>query len=153
MAHAVKELFPEAKLAIGPAIDEGFYYDFDINKTFTPEDLVLIEEKMSEIIKKNNTFVRRIISRQEAMKLFQSMGEKYKVEILEEIKDDEVSLYEEGGFTDLCRGPHVESTGQVTAFKLLSTSGAYWRGSEKNKMLQRIYGISFTDRKGMPIEV
>jgi threonyl-tRNA synthetase len=149
MAHAVKEIFPGAKLAIGPAIDEGFYYDFDIDKSFTPEDLTLIEKKMSEIIKKNNHFVRKIISRQEAIKLFQSMGEHYKVELLEEIGEDEVSLYEEGGFIDLCRGPHIESTGQVAAFKLLSTAGAYWRGSEKNKMLQRIYGTSFTDKKDL----
>jgi len=149
MAHAVKDLFPEAKLAIGPAIEEGFYYDFDIDKTFGPEDLALIEQKMSEIIQLNNSFVRKIISRQEAIKLFQGMGEKYKVELLEEIGDDEVSLYEEGGFIDLCRGPHVASTGQVTAFKLLSTAGAYWRGSEKNKMLQRIYGTSFKDRKDL----
>ena len=149
MAHAVKDLFPEAKLAIGPAIEEGFYYDFDIDKTFGPEHLALIEQKMSEIIQLNNPFVRKIISRQEAIKLFQGMGEKYKVELLEEIGDDEVSLYEEGGFIDLCRGPHVASTGQVTAFKLLSTAGAYWRGSEKNKMLQRIYGTSFIDRKDL----
>jgi len=149
MAHAVKDLFPEAKLAIGPAIEEGFYYDFDIDKTFGPEDLALIEQKMSEIIQLNNSFVRKIISRQEAIKLFQGMGEKYKVELLEGIGDDEVSLYEEGGFIDLCRGPHVASTGQVTAFKLLSTAGAYWRGSEKNKMLQRIYGTSFKDRKDL----
>jgi threonyl-tRNA synthetase len=149
MAHAVKDLFPEAKLAIGPAIEEGYYYDFDIDKTFGPEDLALIEQKMSEIIQQNNPFVRKIISRQEAIKLFQGMGEKYKVELLEEIGDDEVSLYEEGGFIDLCRGPHVASTGQVTAFKLLSTAGAYWRGSEKNKMLQRIYGTSFIDRKDL----
>jgi threonyl-tRNA synthetase len=149
MAHAVKKLFPEARLAIGPAIDEGFYYDFDIDKSFTPEDLTLIEKKMSEIIKQNNPFVRKIISRQEAIKLFQSMGEHYKVELLEEIEEDEVSIYEEGGFIDLCRGPHLESTGQVAAFKLLSTAGAYWRGSEKNKMLQRIYGISFPDKKDL----
>jgi len=149
MAHAVKKLFPEAKLAIGPAIDEGFYYDFDIDKSFSPEDLTLIEKKMSEIIKQDNPFVRKIISKQEAIKLFQSMGEHYKVELLEEIEEDEVSIYEEGGFIDLCRGPHLESTGQVAAFKLLSTAGAYWRGSEKNKMLQRIYGISFTNEKDL----
>ncbi len=149
MAHAVKELFPEAKLAIGPAIDEGFYYDFDIDKTFTPEDLALIEEKMSEIIKQNNSFVHKSISRQEAIQVFQRLNEQYKVKLLEEIEDDEVSLYEEGGFIDLCRGPHIESTGQVTAFKLLSTAGAYWRGSEKNKMLQRIYGTSFKNKKDL----
>ena len=149
MAHAVKELFPEAKLAIGPAIDEGFYYDFDIDRTFTPEDLASVEKKMSEIIKKDNPFVRRTISRKEAIKLFQTMGEQYKVELLEEIEDDEVSLYEEGEFVDLCRGPHIKSTGRITAFKLLSIAGAYWRGSEKNKMLQRIYGTSFINRKDL----
>jgi len=149
MAHAVKELFPNAKLAIGPAIDEGFYYDFDIDKSFSPEDLALIEKKMSEIIKKNNTFVRKVVPRQEAIELFKKMGEDYKVELLEEIEENEVSLYEEGGFTDLCKGPHIESTGQVTAFKLLSIAGAYWRGSEKNKMLQRIYGTSFRDEKDL----
>lgn len=147
MAHAVKALFPDAKLAIGPAIDEGFYYDFDINRPFTPEDLSLIEKKMSEIIKQNSPFVCRIVSKKEAVELFRKMGEGYKVELLGEIPDEEVSLYEEGGFVDLCRGPHIESAGMVTAFKLLSVAGAYWRGNEKNKMLQRIYGISFRDEK------
>ena len=147
MAHAVKALFPEAKLAIGPAIDEGFYYDFDINRPFTPEDLSLIEKKMSEIIKQNSPFVCRIVSKKEAVELFRKMGEGYKVELLGEIPDEEVSLYEEGGFVDLCRGPHIESAGMVTSFKLLSVAGAYWRGNEKNKMLQRIYGISFRDEK------
>ncbi|MFZ3138154.1 MAG: threonine--tRNA ligase [Thermodesulfovibrionales bacterium] len=147
MAHAVKALFPDAKLAIGPAIDEGFYYDFDINRPFTPEDLSLIEKKMSEIIRQNSPFVCRIVSKKEAVELFRKMGEDYKVELLGEIPDEEVSLYEEGGFVDLCRGPHIESAGMVTAFKLLSVAGAYWRGDEKNKMLQRIYGISFRDEK------
>lgn len=149
MAHAVKTLFPDAKLAIGPATDEGFYYDFDVERTFTPEDLSLIEKKMSEIIQQNNSFVRREVSRQEAIALFQEKEEPYKVELLQEIPDDDVSLYEEGGFVDLCRGPHIETTGQVTAFKLLSIAGAYWRGNEKNKMLQRIYGTSFTDKKAL----
>lgn len=149
MAHAVKTLFPDAKLAIGPATDEGFYYDFDVERTFTPEDLSLIAKKMSEIIQQNNPFVRRVVSRQEAIALFQEKGEPYKVELLQEIPDDDVSLYEEGGFVDLCRGPHIETTGQVTAFKLLSIAGAYWRGNEKNKMLQRIYGTSFTDKKAL----
>ncbi|MBM4129121.1 MAG: threonine--tRNA ligase [Nitrospira sp.] len=149
MAHAVKELFPRTKLAIGPATDEGFYYDFDTDKPFTPEDLALIERKMSEIIKQNNPFIRKIIPRQEAIELFKRLGETYKVELLDEITEDTVSLYEEGGFVDLCRGPHIESTGQVTAFKLLSIAGAYWRGSEKNKMLQRIYGTSFTAEKDL----
>ena len=149
MAHAVKDLFPYAKLAIGPATDEGFYYDFDIDRPFTPEDLSLIEEKMSEIIRQDSPFVRKEVSRQEAIELFKKLGENYKVELLEEIEDEKVSLYEEGGFIDLCRGPHIDSTGQITAFKLLSIAGAYWRGSEKNKMLQRIYGTSFTSEKDL----
>jgi threonyl-tRNA synthetase len=144
MAHAVKELFPDAKLGIGPATEDGFYYDFDINKTITPEDLQTIEEKMREIIKKDNPFIRKILPRQDAIKYFEEKGEIYKVELLKEIQDDEVSIYEEGDFVDLCRGPHVESTGKITAFKLLNIAGAYWRGNEKNKMLQRIYGTAFT---------
>ncbi len=143
MAHAVKELFPKAKLAIGPAIEDGFYYDFDINRPFTPEDLTAIEKKMKAIIKKNDPFVRRVMPRSDAIELFRKLGEEYKVELLNEIADEEVSLYEEGGFVDLCRGPHIETTGQVRAFKLLTIAGAYWRGDEKNKMLQRIYGTSF----------
>ncbi|NCO67864.1 MAG: threonine--tRNA ligase [Nitrospirae bacterium CG_4_10_14_0_8_um_filter_41_23] len=149
MAHAVKELFPDAKLAIGPAIDEGFYYDFDIDRAFTPEDLSSIEKKMSEVIKQDNPFVRKIVSKENAIELFKKKGEDYKVELLEEITDEEVSLYEEGGFVDLCRGPHIGSTGQVSAFKLLSIAGAYWRGNEKNKMLQRIYGTAFTEEKDL----
>ncbi len=149
MAHAVKELFPGVKLAIGPAINEGFYYDFDLARAFIPEDLILIEKKMSEIIQRNKPFVRRVVPREEAIELFKKMGEDYKVELLGEIPDDEVSLYEEGGFIDLCRGPHLDSAGLVTAFKLLSIAGAYWRGDEKNKMLQRIYGTSFTDEKDL----
>jgi len=149
MAHAVKELFPNAKLAIGPATEEGFYYDFDLDRTLTPEDLSLIEQRMSQIIKKNAPFVRRVVERGEAIELFREKGEDYKVELLEEIADNEVSLYEEGGFVDLCRGPHIDTTGQVTAFKLMSVAGAYWRGSEKNKMLQRIYGTAFTDKKDL----
>ena len=149
MAHAVKELFPSAKLAIGPATEEGFYYDFDLDRTLTPEDLSLIEQRMAQIIKKNAPFVRRVVERGEAIELFREKGEDYKVELLEEIADNEVSLYEEGGFVDLCRGPHIDTTGQVTAFKLMSVAGAYWRGSEKNKMLQRIYGTAFTDKKDL----
>ena len=149
MAHAVKELFPHAKLAIGPATDEGFYYDFDIDRTFTPEDLSLIEKKMSEIIRQDNPFVRKNVSREEAIELFKRMSEDYKVVLLEDIIDEEVSLYEEGGFMDLCRGPHISSTGQVSAFKLLSIAGAYWRGDEKNKMLQRIYGAAFREEKDL----
>ncbi len=143
MAHAVKELFPSAKLAIGPAIEDGFYYDFDIDRPFTPEDLIAIEKKMLEIIKKNNPFVRKTISKRDAVDLFRRMGEDYKLELINEIADENVSVYEEGGFTDLCRGPHVPSTGAINAFKLLTIAGAYWRGDEKNKMLQRIYGTAF----------
>lgn len=149
MAHAVKELFPAAKLAIGPATEEGFYYDFDIDRPFTPEDLSRIEKKMSEIIRQNNPFVRRMMRKEDAIRLFEEKGEIYKVELLLEITDEEVSVYEEGGFIDLCRGPHIQSTGQVSAFKLLSIAGAYWRGSEKNKMLQRIYGTSFKNKKDL----
>lgn len=149
MAHAVKELFPNAKLAIGPATEVGFYYDFDLERTLTPEDLSLIEKRMSKIIKQNTPFMRRVVKRGEAIELFKEKGEDYKIELLEEIADDEVSLYEEGGFIDLCRGPHIDKTGQVTAFKLLSIAGAYWRGDEKNKMLQRIYGTAFANKEDL----
>ncbi|MCX5717772.1 MAG: threonine--tRNA ligase [Nitrospirae bacterium] len=149
MAHAVKEIFPAVKLAIGPATEEGFYYDFDMDRPFTPEDLGLIENKMKELIKKDNPFTRKTMPRKDAIGLFKKMGEDYKVEILSEIADDEVSVYEEGGFVDLCRGPHVPATGFIKAFKLLSIAGAYWRGSEKNKMLQRIYGTAFYNEKDL----
>lgn len=147
MAHAVKEIFPEAKLGIGPAIEDGFYYDFDIDRPFTPEDLSLIENKMAEIIRKNNPFIRKIVRKSEAIEIFKKLGEDYKVELLNEIPDEEVSLYEEGSFIDLCKGPHLDSTGQISAFKLLNIAGAYWRGDENNKMLQRIYGTCFKDEK------
>lgn len=143
MAHAVKELFPNTKLAIGPATSEGFYYDFDSEYTFTEDDLPKIEAKMREIIKRNRPFIRRELPRQEAIRLFEGLGEIYKVELLKEISDETVTVYEEDNFVDLCRGPHLESTGKVKAFKLLSVAGAYWRGDEKNKMLQRIYGVAF----------
>ncbi len=149
MAHAVKELFPDAKIAIGPAIKDGFYYDFDIDEPFKPEDLAKIEKKMSQIIKKNGRFERKEMPRTEAIELFKEMNEAYKVELLEELEDETVSLYEEGGFTDLCRGPHLPDTGKIKAFKLLSIAGAYWRGDEKNKMLQRIYGTAFKDKEGL----
>ncbi|HEB01799.1 MAG TPA: threonine--tRNA ligase, partial [Nitrospirae bacterium] len=149
MAHAVKELFPEAKIAIGPAIEDGFYYDFDLPEPFKPEDLAKIEKKMSQIIKKRAKFVRKEVSRAEAIELFKNSGEIYKVELLEEMEDESVSLYEEGGFTDLCRGPHIPDAGGVKAFKLLSIAGAYWRGDENKKMLQRIYGTAFGDRESL----
>jgi len=147
MAHAVKRLFPEAKVAIGPAIQDGFYYDFDIDKAFTPEDLVTIEEEMEKIIKNDSPFVCREMPKAEAISLFESAGEPYKVELLREIPDEKISVYEEDGFIDLCRGPHLSSTGKIAAVKLLSIAGAYWRGDEKRKMLQRIYGTSFSNPK------
>jgi threonyl-tRNA synthetase len=149
MAHAVKTLFPEAKVAIGPAIQEGFYYDFDIEKNFTPEDLAAIEKEMERIIRKNSSFVRKEVGREEAIRMFEEMGEPYKVELIRDIPDEKVSIYEEDGFVDLCRGPHLASTGKVAAFKLLSVAGAYWRGDEKNKMLQRIYGTAFNNPKDL----
>lgn len=148
MAHAVKELFPSAKLAIGPAVEDGFYYDFDA-APFSSEDLEAIEKKMAEIIQGNSSFSRKTLTRKLAVELFQKIGEHYKVELLNEIADETVSIYEEGGFVDLCRGPHVPSTGAIKAFKLLSVAGAYWRGDQKNKMLQRIYGISYPDDKDL----
>jgi threonyl-tRNA synthetase len=144
MAQAVKQLFPQAKLAIGPAIEEGFYYDFDLERTLTPEDLVKIEKKMSELAKAAIPVKRKVLSKADALSFFQNKGETYKVELINELPDgDTISIYEQGEFADLCRGPHVPSTSKIKAFKLLSIAGAYWRGNEKNKMLQRIYGISF----------
>lgn len=144
MAQAVKRLFPDAKLAIGPAIENGFYYDFDVEKPFSEEDLKKIEEEMKKIIKENLELERFELPREEAIKLMQERKEPYKVELIEDLPDGEViSFYKQGDFADLCRGPHLPSTGCVKAVKLLSSSGAYWRGDEHNKMLQRIYGISF----------
>ena len=143
MAHAVKILFPDARLAIGPSTSEGFYYDIDLDRKFTIEDLPVIEKKMKELIKAKKSFVKKELPKSEALELFKSLGETYKVELINEIPDETVTIYEEDGFIDLCRGPHLESTGRVKAFKLLSVAGAYWRGDEKNKMLQRIYGVSF----------
>ena len=142
MAQAVKRLFPNAKLAIGPAIENGFYYDFDVEKPFSEEDLAKIEEEMKKIIKENLSVERFVLPRKEALELMKD--EPYKVELIEDLPEDaELSFYKQGDFTDLCAGPHLDSTGEVKAIKLLSSSGAYWRGSEKNKMLQRIYGISY----------
>jgi len=143
MASAVKQLFPDAKLGIGPAIENGFYYDFDLEHRFTPEDLKRVEEKMREIIDQDYEFKQELISKQEARKLFEHMGEIYKLEILDEIEDEKVSIYRHGDFVDLCSGPHVKSTSEIKAFKLLSIAGAYWRGDESRKMLQRIYGTAF----------
>lgn len=147
MAHAVKSLFPDAKLAIGPPIEDGFYYDFDVPQPLTPDVLGKIEERMEEIVAQKRPFVREEMSREAATELFKHLEEPYKVELLEDISDDIVSVYREGDFVDLCRGPHMESTGQLKAFKLLSVAGSYWRGDERNKMLQRIYGTAFPDKK------
>jgi len=144
MAQAVKRLYPNAKLAIGPSIDSGFYYDFDVEKPFTEEDLKVIEEEMKKIVKEDLVLERFELPREEALKLMEEKNESYKVELINDLPEGEViSFYKQGDFTDLCRGPHLPSTGSIKAVKLLSTSGAYWRGSEKNKMLQRIYGVSF----------
>ena len=148
MAQAVKRLWPEAKLAIGPAIDKGFYYDIDMEHTLTPEDLTKIEKEMSRIVKENLPITKSIMSRQEAIEFFKSKNEDYKVELIEDLPEDAViSCYAQGDFVDLCAGPHVASTGKVKAFKLQSIAGAYWRGDEKNKMLQRIYGTAFEKKE------
>lgn len=143
MAQAVKSLFPEAKVAIGPPIENGFYYDFDYPPGFKQEDLEKIEKKMKEIISQDLPFQRKELSKKDAEELFKGMGETYKLEILEDIPEEKVSIYQQGDFIDLCRGPHLESTGKVKAFKLTSVAGAYWRGIETNPMLQRIYGTAF----------
>jgi len=143
MAQAVKELFPGAKVTIGPAIETGFYYDFDYEPGFTEEDLPRIEERMREIVARDLPIRRRVVSKAEALDLFRGFGEPFKEELISGVKDSEVSLYTQDGFTDFCRGPHLPSTGKIRAFKLLSLAGAYWRGDEKNKMLTRIYGTAY----------
>jgi threonyl-tRNA synthetase len=147
MAQAVQDLFGEVKLGIGPAIDQGFYYDFEKETPFTPEDLRQIEKKMEEIIKEDYPFKRMELSKESAIEVFSKKGEKYKLELISEIPRDKVTLYQSNSFVDLCRGPHLPSTGRIKAFKLLSIAGAYWRGKERNPMLQRIYGTSYPDQK------
>jgi len=148
LAEAVKKLFPEARVTIGPAIENGFYYDFDYAPGFKDEDLVRIEEKMRELIKQDQRFERRELSRDDALRLFKEMGEHYKVELIEELAEGEtISIYQSGDFIDLCRGPHIPSTRYIKAFKLTHTAGAYWRGDEKNPQLQRIYGTAFADEE------
>ncbi|MDP3804229.1 MAG: threonine--tRNA ligase, partial [Candidatus Omnitrophota bacterium] len=147
MAQAVKSLWPETKLGFGPSIEDGFYYDFDKEGPFAPEDLAKIEAEMRKIIKNNYKFERQELKKTEAIKLFKSMGETYKVELIEKIPEDIVTIYKDGDFVDLCRGPHIESTGAIKAFKLLSIAGAYWHGIETNPMLQRIYGTAFETEK------
>ena len=150
MADAVQSLYPGAKLGIGPAIDNGFYYDFDMKDTLTPEDLEKIEKKMREIIKADQKFTKEAISKKDAQKLFKK--ETYKLELINELEGD-ISVYRHGKFADLCKGPHIESTGQVKAFKLLSIAGAYWRGNETNPMLQRIYGTAFSTEKELRVHL
>jgi threonyl-tRNA synthetase len=148
LAYAVKELFPNAQVTIGPVIDNGFYYDFSYKRPFTPEDLVAIEKKMAELAKKDEPVTRTVLPRDEAVAYFKSIGEAYKAEIIESIPaDQDVSLYAEGKFTDLCRGPHVPSTGKLKVFKLMKLAGAYWRGDSKNEMLQRIYGTAWLKKE------
>ena len=148
LAQAVKQLFPEAQVTIGPVIENGFYYDFSYHRAFTPEDLTAIEAKMQRLAQADYVINRSVVSRDAAVKFFKELGENYKAELIESIPSNEdLSLYEQGGFTDLCRGPHVPSTGKLTSFKLMKIAGAYWRGNSDNEMLQRIYGTAWTDKK------
>jgi threonyl-tRNA synthetase len=148
LAQAVKELFPEAQVTIGPVIEDGFYYDFAYQRPFTPEDLAAIEAKMTELAQADQKVTRRVMARDEAVKFFQGLGEIYKAEIIASIPDKEpISLYGQGNWVDLCRGPHVPSTGKLKAFKLTKLAGAYWRGDSRNEMLQRIYGTAWPDKK------
>jgi len=150
LAYAVKELFPDAQVTIGPVIEDGFYYDFSYQRAFTPEDLIAIEQKMVELAKKDEPVSRRTMKRDDAVKYFESIGEHYKAEIIASIPSDEdISLYSEGRFTDLCRGPHVPSTGKLRVFKLTKLAGAYWRGDSKNEMLQRIYGTAWAKKEDL----
>ena len=150
LAQAVKELFPEAQVTIGPVIENGFYYDFAYKRAFTPEDLEKIEKKMAELAKQNFQVTRKVMPRDEAIAFFRDMGEEYKAEIISDIpQDQDISLYQQGEFIDLCRGPHVPATGRIKAFKLMKLAGAYWRGDSRNEMLQRIYGTAWNDKKAL----
>jgi len=150
MAQAVKQLFPETQVTIGPVVDDGFYYDFARDESFTESDLVVIEKKMKELVKQDIPVERSVMSRDEAIRYFRDLGESYKAEIIESIPEDQdLSLYTQGEFTDLCRGPHVPSTGKIKAFKLMKLAGAYWRGDSNNEMLQRIYGTAWGDKKAL----
>ncbi len=149
MAEAVSELFPGTKITIGPAIKNGFYYDFDYERAFEPNDLPKIEKRMTEIIKEDLPFIRKEIQRDEAIDFFRSQGEPYKVELIEDLSDERVTIYSQGNFTDLCRGPHLPSTGKIKVFQLTHVAGAYWRGDERNAMLSRIYGVAFADQESL----
>jgi len=152
LAYAVKELFPDAQVTIGPVIEDGFYYDFSYKRPFTPEDLAAIEQRMTELAKKDEPVVRRLMPRDEAVKFFESQGEHYKAEIIASIPSNEdISLYSEGKFIDLCRGPHVPSTGKLKVFKLTKLAGAYWRGDSRNEMLQRIYGTAWAKKDDLEL--
>ncbi|OGU90454.1 MAG: threonine--tRNA ligase [Ignavibacteria bacterium RIFOXYA12_FULL_35_25] len=149
MAHAIQEIYPEAKFGVGPAIEAGFYYDIDINSQLSEEDLKVVEKKMAQLTQEDSPFVREDLSKNAAIDFFKQKGDNYKIEILSEIDENSqgISIYKEGSFTDLCRGPHLPSAGKIKYFKLLNISGSYWRGDEKNKQMQRIYGISFPKKK------
>lgn len=150
MAQAVQQLWPNTQVTIGPTIEDGFYYDFDVEGTFSPEDLAAVEKRMAEIVKQDLPVTREVMTRDAAVALFKEMGENYKVQIIKDIPaDQELSFYRQGDFIDLCRGPHIPSTGKIKAFKLMRVSGAYWRGDSNNKMLQRIYGTCWADRKDL----
>lgn len=151
MAQAVKRLYPNVKLAIGPPIQDGFYYDIDVPESINEEDLKRIEKEMDRIVDQKIPFTREVLTREKAIELFEQLGEGYKVELIREIEEDTVSVYRQGDFVDMCRGPHVPDTGYVKSFKLLHTAGAYWRGDENNKMLQRLYGTSWFDKKDLKI--
>ena len=150
LAQAVKSLFPTAQVTIGPVIEDGFYYDFAFERPFTPDDLAAIEKKMEEIAAQSLEVRRSVMSRDEAIAFFRGLGEEYKAEIIEDIpQGEDLSLYTQGDFTDLCRGPHVPDTGKLKAFKLMKIAGAYWRGDSRNEMLQRIYGTAWADKKDL----
>ena len=150
LAQAVKELFPKAQVTIGPVIEDGFYYDFAFGHHFTPEDLAAIEAKIQELAARDLPVSRSVMSREEAVTFFRGLGEEYKAQIIESIPaHEQLSLYKQGDFIDLCRGPHVPSTGKLKAFKLTKLAGAYWRGDSKNEMLQRIYGTAWLNEKGL----
>ena len=150
LAYAVKDLFPDAQVTIGPVIDNGFYYDFSYKRPFTPEDLERIEARMRELAARDEAVTREVWDRDDAVKFFESIGEKYKAEIIGSIPAGEkISLYREGAFVDLCRGPHVPSTGKLKVFKLMKLAGAYWRGDSRNEMLQRVYGTAWTKKEDL----
>ncbi len=150
LAQATQQVYPKAQVTIGPVIDNGFYYDFSYKEGFSEQDLAKIEKKMNAIVKQNLPIERQEVSRDNAIKLFRSMGEDYKAEIISSIPASEVlSLYKQGDFVDLCRGPHVPSTGKLKAFKLMKLAGAYWRGDSKNEMLQRVYGTAWENKKDL----